>query len=111
MALDLKDDEKLIQEYIEYHKAVWPEALDSLSSLGIEKMKIFLMGRRLFMYLEVPDEFDFPTDFARYIEVPRAKEWDEFMRGFQEKVPSAKPDEWWAQMEQVWDLRDWPPES
>jgi hypothetical protein len=26
-------------------------------------------------------------------------------------VPGAMPDEWWAQMEQVWDLYDWPPEG
>jgi L-rhamnose mutarotase len=111
MALDLKDDPKLIEEYVEYHRAVWPEALDSLRSLGVEKAKIFLLGRRLFMYVEVPDDFDFPADLARYTEVPRAREWDEFMRGFQEKVPGAQPDEWWAQMEQVWDLHHWPPED
>ncbi len=111
MVLDLKDNRKLIDEYVEYHKAVWPEALESLRDLGVEEMKIFLLGRRLFMYIEVPDDFDFPADLARYTEVPRAKEWDEFMRGFQEKVPGAKVDEWWAQMQQVWDLYDWPPES
>ena len=110
MALDLKDDASLIERYIEHHRAVWPEALDSLNRLGIEKMKIFLLGRRLFMYVEVPDEFDFPADLAQYTEEPRAGEWDEFMRGFQEKVPGAMPDEWWGQMEQVWDLYDWPRE-
>ena len=108
MALDLRDDPALIDRYIEHHRAVWPEALDSLKRLGIEKMKIFLLGRRLFMYVEVPDDFDFPADLAKYTEEPRAREWDEFMRGFQEKVPGAMPDEWWAQMEQVWDLYDWP---
>ena len=89
MALDLKDDAALIERYIKHHRAVWPEALDSLNRLGIEKMKIFLLGRRLFMYVEVPDEFDFPADLARYTEEPRAREWDEFMRGFQEKVPGS----------------------
>ena len=64
MALDLRDDPALIEQYIEHHRAVWPEALDSLKRLGIEKMKIFLLGRRLFMYVEVPDEFEFPADLA-----------------------------------------------
>ena len=65
MALDLKDDAALIERYIEHHRAVWPEALDSLKRLGIEKMKIFLLGRRLFMYVEVPDDFDFPGGLWR----------------------------------------------
>ena len=108
MALDLRDDQALIEQYIEHHRAVWPEALESLKRLGIEKMKIFLLGRRLFMYVEVPDDFDFPADLASYTDEPRAKEWDEFMRGFQERVPGAMQGEWWAQMEQVWDLYDWP---
>jgi hypothetical protein len=30
------------------------------------------------------------------------------MRTFQQKVPEAKPDEWWAAGELVYDL-DWPP--
>lgn len=111
MALDLKDDPTLIEEYVGYHKAVWPKVLDSLRDLKVEKMKIFLLGRRLFMYLEVPDDFDFPDDLSRYTDVPRAKEWDEFMRSFQEKVPGAKASEWWAQMKQVWDLHDWPTDN
>ncbi len=41
----------------------------------------------------------------RYIELnPRGKEWDALMCTFQEKVPEAGPDEWWALMEQVYDL-------
>ena len=52
MALDLRDDAEVIERYKEYHRAVWPEVLDGLKSIGISKMKIFLHGSRLFMYLE-----------------------------------------------------------
>ena len=57
MALDLRDDAEVIERYKEYHRAVWPEVLDGLKSIGISKMKIFLRGSRLFMYLETPGRF------------------------------------------------------
>ena len=105
MALDLRDDAETIKRYKEYHRAVWPEVLDGLKSLGISKMKIFLRGDRLFMYLEVPDDFDLERDFQRYTEAsPRAAEWDALMREFQARVPDAKPGEWWAAMNEVFDL-------
>ena len=105
MALGLRDDAEVIERYKEYHRAVWPEVLDGLKSLGISKMKIFLRGDRLFMYLEVPDDFNLERDFRRYTEAsPRAAEWDALMREFQVLVPDAKPGEWWAAMEEVFDL-------
>ena len=106
MALDLKDDAALIEKYKEYHRAVWPEVLGGLRSTGITRMKIFLHGRRLFMYLEAPDDFSPARDLPRYQNSPRAREWDPLMRKYQEPVPGAAPDEWWAAMEEVFDL-DW----
>ena len=108
MALDLKDDPALVAEYIEYHKAVWPEVIASLKRVGISEMKIYLHGRRLFMYMETVDEFDPARDLQRYMDSSRVVKWDELMRTYQQPVPGAKPNEWWAPMQQVWDLRHWP---
>ena len=105
MALDLRDDADAVERYKAYHRAVWDEALDGLRSLGISKMKIFLRGNRLFMYLEAPDEFDLERDFPLYMEAsPRAAQWDALMRELQAPVPDAAPGEWWAAMEEVFDL-------
>ena len=105
MALDLRDDAEVIERYKEYHRAVWDEVLEGLRSIGISKMKIFLRGSRLFMYLETADDFDLERDFQRYTEAsPRAAEWDALMREFQVRAPDAKPGEWWAAMEEVFDL-------
>ena len=106
MALDLKDDPEIIERYVEYHRAVWPDVLSGLRGLGISKMKIFLHGRRLFMYMETPDDFVLARDFGRYMDTGRAREWDELMRTFQEPVPAAAPGEWWAEMREVFDV-DW----
>ena len=104
MALDLKDDPETIAKYTEYHRAVWPEVIQGLRGLGITRMKIFLHGNRLFMYVETPDDFEPDRDFATYMETGRAKEWDDLMRTFQQKVPAAREDEWWAAMDEVFDI-------
>ena len=104
MALNLKQDPGVSEQYKEYHRAVWPEVLEGLRDLGISKMKIFLHGRRLFMYLEAPDDFDLSRDFPRYMKTQRAQEWDALMRQFQQPAPGAAPGEWWAPMEEVFDL-------
>ena len=107
MTLNLKDDPQVIERYKEYHRAVWPEVKEGLRGIGITRMKIFLHGRRLFMYVEAREGFDPARDFQRYTEShPRAAEWDQLMRQFQEPVPGARPGEWWSMMEEVFDL-DW----
>ena len=58
MALDLREGPGVVEEYARYHRAVWPEVMEGLKEIGISKMRIFLHGRRLFMYLEAPDDFD-----------------------------------------------------
>lgn len=105
LTINLKDDPDLIEQYKEHHRNVWPETLEALKELGITKMNIYLLGRRMFMAMETVDEFEVERDLPRYIEQhPRCREWDELMRTFQEKVPEAKPDEWWAMMEPVFGL-------
>ncbi|EGG25295.1 hypothetical protein DFA_03544 [Cavenderia fasciculata] len=104
-ALDLKDDKVLIEEYKKYHQNVWPEVKNSLLGIGILEMKIYLLGNHLFMYYETNDSFDPQVDFQRYAtDNPKTSEWDNLMRKFQQKLKEAKPTEWWASMEQVFDL-------
>ena len=105
LTLNLKDDPDIIRKYKEYHADPWMEPLQGLRDIGVLDMKIFLLGRRMFMFLTTVDEFDPKVDFSRYMEqYPKAREWDELMCTFQEKVPEAGEGEWWATMEEVFDL-------
>ena len=106
LTLNLKDDPEVIKKYKEYHKNVWPEIERCLREVGITSIRIFLLGRRLFMHMETVDDFEARRDFPRYIELDeKCKEWEELMCACQEKVPGAKEDEWWATMEQIYELR------
>ena len=106
LTLNLKDDPELIARYKEHHRDPWPEPLQGLGDIGITDMKIFLLGCRMFMYMTTTDDFVAERDFPKYVEQnPKAAEWDELMRTFQEPVDEAAPGEWWALMEPVFDLQ------
>ena len=106
LTINLRDDPELVEKYKEYHRNVWPETEQALKAVGITAMKIFLLGRSMFMYIETVDDFVVERDFLKYLEQdPKCREWDDLMRTFQEKVSEAKADEWWAMMEQVYELK------
>jgi len=102
-AIDLADDPARIDEYLRHHRAVWPEVTDGLRAIGIRGMRIWRGGTRLFMVVETDDDFD-PARYQDYAADPRTGEWDALMRTFQRPAPFAKPGEWWAQLEEVFDL-------
>lgn len=43
------------------------------------------------MYMEVADDFDASTYLARYLEEPKAGEWERLMSSYLETPPDAKP--------------------
>ena len=103
--LDLKDGSDIIAAYDEHHRAVWPEVQRGLRAIGIERMQIWRLGRRLFMLMETVDAFDPDRDFARYIESdPRIREWQEMMASLQQPAPEAQTSELWANMQLVFEL-------
>ena len=67
-------------------------------------MHIYLLGRRLFQFIETSDSFDPKADLPKLNENARYAEWDKLMRTMQEKVEEADEDDWWAPMEEVFDL-------
>jgi len=104
LTLMLKNDQEIVERYKDYHRHAWPEVVARLREIGITQMRIYLIGRRMFMYMEAADGFDPDRDFPKLNDLPRYREWDELMRTLQERAPEAKPDEWWAPMEEVFDL-------
>ncbi|MGH9373246.1 MAG: L-rhamnose mutarotase [Vicinamibacterales bacterium] len=105
LTLDLRDDPEVIAAYRQYHAEIWPEVERSLRDAGIRRLEIHLLGTRLVMIVEVQDGLD----FARVLEAhaashPRVAEWERLMKTFQQPAPGARPGEWWALMEPVYQL-------
>lgn len=103
-ALDLKDDPERIAEYEEIHKAIWPEIRKSILDAGITVMDIYRFGNRLFMIMEVDESFTFERKEAMDKASPIVQKWEAFMWTFQQAIPSAKPDEKWVMMKQIFSL-------
>ncbi|HTR65832.1 MAG TPA: L-rhamnose mutarotase [Terriglobales bacterium] len=104
LTLDLKDDPKLIAEYKVYHEDVWPEILQSIKDSGVADMEIYLLGTRMFMIMEVDENFSFEAKAAADKSNPKVQEWEDLMWKFQQALPQAKPGEKWLLMDRVFKL-------
>lgn len=104
LALDLKDDPQLIAEYKRYHRKIWPEVTESIRQSGIEDLEIYLIGTRLFMIMEVNDNFSFEAKGDADRSNPKVQEWEQLMWRFQKPLPQAKPGEKWLLMERIFKL-------
>jgi L-rhamnose mutarotase len=106
-ALDLKDDPQLIEAYKVHHNSgnVWPEIIESIKSSDIKNLDIYLVGNRLFMIMDVNNEFSFTSKEKADLTNPKVIAWEELMWTFQQKLPWAKGDEKWMLMEQIFTLK------
>jgi L-rhamnose mutarotase len=106
LTLDLKDDPALIAEYKRHHEKIWPEIRETISKSGVEDMEIYLLGTRMFMIMEVDDNFSFATKAAADRADPKVQEWENLMWKFQRALPQAKPGEKWLLMERIFKLEE-----
>lgn len=104
LALDLKDDPKLIKEYEEYHQKIWPEIVESIKSTGVQEMEIYRINNRLFMLMEVDDSFSFEAKAKADAQNPKVQEWEKLMWNYQKALPTAKPGEKWVLMDKIFSL-------
>lgn len=70
--MDLKDNPKLIKEYIRCHSKpeAWPEIRAGIRSVGILEMEIYILGSRLFMIIETPLDFNWETAMDKLSHYP-----------------------------------------
>lgn len=103
LALDLKDDPKLIQKYKDYHRPdrIWPEVLQAIKSDGVLSEEIYLAGTRMVMVLTTTDEFSFEEKAKKLRANPTMGEWEKLMWNYQQTIPGAKPGEKWVMMEKI----------
>ena len=104
LALDLVDDEQLIKEYVVYHQDVWPEIKKSILDAGVDSMEIYRVGNRLFMIMEVKDNFSFEQKGLADAANEKVQQWEQLMWKYQQALPTAKPGEKWILMEKIFSL-------
>lgn len=104
LTLDLVDDAGLIAVYEEWHRHIWPEIKESIISAGIEQMEIYRASTRLFMIMDVNDQFSFEAKAAADAANEKVQEWETLMWNFQQKLRFAKPGEKWVLMKKIFTL-------
>ncbi|MCX2739517.1 L-rhamnose mutarotase [Pontibacter anaerobius] len=104
MALDLKDDPKMIAEYVHWHQQVWPEVKQSLRASGVESMEIYHFSNRLFMIIEADNTFSFEAKAARDKANPVVQEWEQLMWKYQLLLPGTREGEKWVLLERIFSL-------
>ncbi len=104
LTLDLKPDPELIAAYEAYHKAVWPEIIESIRAAGIIQLEIYRRESRLFMILEADDDFSFDKKSEMDAQNPKVQEWEALMWKYQQALPSSKPGEKWVIMSRIFAL-------
>lgn len=103
LALDLKNDPRLIADYEAYHQAVWPEILQSIKDSGIQTMQIYRLENRLFMIIDATDEFSFEKKTEMDANNTKVQAWETLMWNYQQALPSAKPGEKWLLMDKIFE--------
>ena len=104
LALDLVNEAEKIAAYEAYHKEVWPEIIDSITSSGIQTMEIYRVENRLFMIMETDASFSFEAKSLSDTSNPKVQEWEKLMWSFQKPLPWAKTGEKWVMMDQIFEL-------
>jgi L-rhamnose mutarotase len=83
---------------------MWPEITQSIKDSGVEDLEIYLFGTRMFMILEVNENFSFEAKAAADRLNPIVQDWEKRMWEFQQALPQAQPGEKWLPMERIFKL-------
>jgi L-rhamnose mutarotase len=101
--IGVRDDR--IEEYKQYHRAVWPEVAERITKCNIRNYSIYLRrmpdGRHyLFSYYEYIGS-DYAADMAAMAADAKTQEWWAINKPCQQPLPDCAEGEWWASMEEV----------
>jgi len=102
--LDLVNDEKLISEYINYHKNIPLAIKNSIFDSGITSMEIFRFNDRLAM--EIIANADFSFEFKSELDTnnPKVIAWEKLMSTFQKRIPGTPENSKWVLAENIFKL-------
>lgn len=104
--LDLKEDEELIRQYRLLHSPEkhWKEIREGIREVGILAMDIYISANHLFMIIDVEENFDWDSSFARLSMLPRQEEWERLVSRFQKCTDGATSEQKWTPIERIFTL-------
>ena len=88
------------EEYIEYHKQVWPTVLATIDACNIRNYSIYLYDDLLVAYFEYYGN-DFEADMRKMAADPETQRWWSIMDPMQQPVPEIQPGGKWFDIPEV----------
>lgn len=106
--LDLEANPEMIEQYKKWHSQEyqWKEIRDGIRQVGILEMEIYILGNRLVMIVDAPEDFDWDSAMSRLATLPRQAEWEAFVAKFQGCAANATSDQKWQMMDRMFYLYD-----
>jgi len=91
-------------DYVERHRAVWPEMLRAIEAAGRRNYSLFLRADGLLVgYYETDDD---DASARALAEDPRTAAWEAEAAGFFQALPGARPDQSAPRLTEVFHLED-----
>jgi L-rhamnose mutarotase len=78
----------------------------SIKDSGIEQMEIYRLGTRLFMIMEVNDDFSFERKAEMDKNNTKVQQWEDLMWKYQQPLDEAAQGEKWMLLNKIFDLND-----
>jgi L-rhamnose mutarotase len=88
------------EEYIRYHKQVWPTVLATLSACNIKNYSIYLHEDLLVAYFEYHGE-DYISDMAKMARDPETRRWWSIMDPMQSPLLQTSPNQRWLELREI----------
>ena len=102
---DLKDESEAIQAYVDCHKAVAPEILESIRVAGVVQMSIYRWRNRISMILVGDECFSFERKAQLDNANPKVQEWEAFLGQYQTNLPGTPANWRWAVTEKIFEFK------
>ena len=101
--VNLVNNDKKVQEYLNYHKKIWPEVEAGFKKAGYKEIKLYHFNKSLVMIVTVPEN----ADLGRMGQIAEAysekcKMWNQLMDQYQVGVAGVAANQKWALTEQIY---------
>lgn len=93
------DNNKKLNEYLDYHKRVWPEVEAGFKKAGYKSITLYRFNDLIVMTITVPKQADL-NEMGRLAESysPRCAEWNKLMNNYQKGVNGTSEGQKWVEV-------------
>lgn len=93
------DNNKKLNEYLEYHKQIWPEVEAGFKKAGYKSITLYRFNDLIVMAIMVPKDADL-NEMGKLAESysPRCVEWNKLMNTYQKGVNGTAEGQKWVEV-------------